>query len=110
MDNNTRCLVSDFGQSEMRSEAYRPSRTPAPDMPIILSTMLTTPTIIPRRLKLPNVQFDNVVQRGRDFRHTVLSTWFRMFGWLGIGAVGDGHSWRCAGDRELVRYLVYSTT
>ncbi|KIM89639.1 hypothetical protein PILCRDRAFT_191888 [Piloderma croceum F 1598] len=30
MDDNRRCLVSDFGQSEMRSEAYRLTGTPPP--------------------------------------------------------------------------------
>lgn len=32
VDDNKRCLVSDFGQSEMRSEAYRLSGTPPPRM------------------------------------------------------------------------------
>lgn len=30
VDDNKRCLVCDFGQSEMRSEAYRLSGTPPP--------------------------------------------------------------------------------
>jgi abelson tyrosine-protein kinase 1 len=32
VDDNLRCVISDFGQSEMKSEVYRISRTPAPRM------------------------------------------------------------------------------
>jgi abelson tyrosine-protein kinase 1/abelson tyrosine-protein kinase 2 len=42
VDNNRRCLVSDFGQSEMRSEAYRLTGTPPPRT----STYSTTLQII----------------------------------------------------------------
>ena len=30
VDDDTRCVISDFGQSEMKSEVYRISRTPIP--------------------------------------------------------------------------------
>ena len=30
VDNDTRCVISDFGQSEMKSEVYRISRAPVP--------------------------------------------------------------------------------
>jgi len=30
VDDDTRCVISDFGQSEMKSEVYRISRTPVP--------------------------------------------------------------------------------
>ena len=30
VDDNLRCVISDFGQSEMKSEVYRISRTPVP--------------------------------------------------------------------------------
>lgn len=30
VDDDTRCIISDFGQSEMKSEVYRISRTPVP--------------------------------------------------------------------------------
>ena len=30
VDDDTRCVISDFGQSEMKSEVYRISRAPQP--------------------------------------------------------------------------------
>jgi hypothetical protein len=30
VDDDTRCIISDFGQSEMKSEVYRISREPIP--------------------------------------------------------------------------------
>jgi hypothetical protein len=30
VDDDTRCVISDFGQSEMKSEVYRISRAPVP--------------------------------------------------------------------------------
>jgi hypothetical protein len=30
VDDDMRCVISDFGQSEMKSEVYRISRTPVP--------------------------------------------------------------------------------
>ena len=30
VDDDTRCVISDFGQSEMKSEVYRLSRSPLP--------------------------------------------------------------------------------
>ncbi len=40
VDDDTRCIISDFGQSEMKSEVYRISRTPVPRKSDRLSSSL----------------------------------------------------------------------
>ena len=40
VDDDTRCVISDFGQSEMKSEVYRISRTPVPRKSGSLSIVL----------------------------------------------------------------------
>ena len=68
VDGKTRCIVSDFGQSELKSEAYRLSGTPLPRASLALSLFFFHPRLIS---SFPTVDGGTLLaSTGRDNRST----------------------------------------